>query len=170
MHMAQCGTMAPHIRHDRAEGSEDCTSLTSPSPVATTHNRPKRLSRGTRVCVLFPHRRVPTLCAASFARPARDAGGSAPPEARGARWDEGELNQLRSELEKVLEGLERLPTPRTLLEQEQALTSEINALTSKTKYAEADAKVRARPSCLVTRAASYGSSYGAGVWTAAWRR
>ncbi|GLC53760.1 hypothetical protein PLESTB_000784200 [Pleodorina starrii] len=67
-------------------------------------------------------------------------GGSAPPDARGGRWDEGELTRLRTELERLLEALERLPTARTLTEQEQTLASEISALNGKIKYGAAEAK------------------------------
>ncbi|GLI67766.1 hypothetical protein VaNZ11_012020 [Volvox africanus] len=67
-------------------------------------------------------------------------GGSAPPEARGARWDEGEVSRLRAQLEEVLAGLEGLPTPRALMETEQTLASDIAGLNSKIKYAEAEAK------------------------------
>ncbi|EFJ43425.1 structural maintenance of chromosomes protein 1 [Volvox carteri f. nagariensis] len=84
--------------------------------------------------------KVVTLQGTLIAKRGTMTGGSAPPEARGARWDEGELTRLRRELEEVLASLERLPTSRSLTEAEQVLAGEMGALNSKIKYAEADAK------------------------------
>ncbi|KXZ44470.1 hypothetical protein GPECTOR_67g310 [Gonium pectorale] len=67
-------------------------------------------------------------------------GGSAPAEARGARWDEGEVTRLRAELEEVHVRLGELRSGRQLDEEEAALVGEINSLGSRIRYMEADAK------------------------------
>ncbi|GFR50104.1 hypothetical protein Agub_g12250, partial [Astrephomene gubernaculifera] len=67
-------------------------------------------------------------------------GGSAPPDARGARWDEGEVTRLREELAGVVGRLAELPSPRALAESEAALGTEIGGLAAKIKYTEAEEK------------------------------
>ncbi|GIL86373.1 hypothetical protein Vretimale_11686 [Volvox reticuliferus] len=97
--------------------------------------------------------KVVTLQGTLISKRGTMTGGSAPPEARGARWDEGEVSRLRAQLEEVMAGLEGLPTSRSLMETEQVLASEIGALNSKIKYAEAEAKESGgRASGLMTQA------------------
>ena len=73
--------------------------------------------------------------------PRTRAGGSAPPDARAARWDEGEVSRLRQEVEALAAALAALPSPRQQMEAEQALAAEVGALSSKIKYTEAEARV-----------------------------
>ncbi|KAG2428316.1 hypothetical protein HXX76_010464 [Chlamydomonas incerta] len=84
--------------------------------------------------------KVVTLLGTLITKRGTMTGGSAPPDARAARWDEGEVTRLRREVEQLAAALAALPPARTQLEAEAGLSSEVGALTNRIKYTEADAK------------------------------